>query len=98
MLEVVEVFTTGAEKYLPRNWENGLKWMDTFACLQRHLHAWQMGEEFDLGPNGEHGATDDPSTNMRWTGKRHLALAAWNCLVLLAMQIRGIGLDDRPKL
>lgn len=98
MSEVVEVFTIGAEKYLPRNWENGLKWMDTFACLQRHLYAWQMGQEFDVGPNGEYGPNDDPNLHMRWTGKRHLAMVCWNALVLLTMQIRGIGFDDRPKL
>lgn len=30
------------------------------------------------------------------SGLYHIAHAAWHCLVLLAHQLRGIGVDDRP--
>ena len=35
----------GAEKYLPRNWEAGMPISRCVASLERHLAAWQKGED-----------------------------------------------------
>lgn len=46
--EVVNVLTIGAKKYAPNNWkyvENARE--RYFDALQRHVWAWQMGEEID---------------------------------------------------
>lgn len=32
------------------------------------------------------------------TGCHHLLMAAWNCLVLMTMELRGVGDNDLPKL
>ena len=45
--ELVAVFTKGAEKYEPRNWEKGFHWMSCFASLMRHSWAWARGEDRD---------------------------------------------------
>ena len=41
------VFTTGAMKYLDRNWEKGMRWGRIFAALNRHLWAFWRGETVD---------------------------------------------------
>ena len=47
MEALVRVFTFGAKKYAPRNWEKGMPWMECDASLRRHLAAWEMGERLD---------------------------------------------------
>lgn len=47
MEALVRVFTFGAKKYAPRNWEKGMPWMECDASLRRHLAAWEMGEHLD---------------------------------------------------
>jgi hypothetical protein len=42
-----EVLAYGAIKYKPNNWRLGLKWMETWSSLQRHLWAWKEGEDLD---------------------------------------------------
>lgn len=37
----------GANKYKPHNWRLGLSWTQTFASLQRHLLAFNDGEDID---------------------------------------------------
>lgn len=44
---VGDVLAYGARKYKPNNWRYGLPWGDTYASLQRHLIAWQDGEQLD---------------------------------------------------
>jgi hypothetical protein len=44
---IVKVLRFGADKYAPRNWENGMAWSRPFAALQRHLTAWFEGERAD---------------------------------------------------
>ncbi len=47
-LEAVgRVLTYGAQKYEPRNWENGMRWGRVYAAVLRHLFAWWRGEEKD---------------------------------------------------
>lgn len=45
--ELAKVYAFGAEKYAPRNWEQGMDWGRVYAATQRHLHAWWSGEETD---------------------------------------------------
>lgn len=45
--QLAKVFTRGAEKYAPRNWENGMSWTSVIASLKRHLAAFERGEEID---------------------------------------------------
>lgn len=47
MEEIVKVFTMGAMKYKDRNWEKGMKWSRPLAALERHLHSFKSGEDFD---------------------------------------------------
>lgn len=41
------VWEYGAKKYARNNWQKGIDWNVTFACLLRHLSAWQAGQELD---------------------------------------------------
>lgn len=45
--ELVKVFSKGAEKYPPRNWEKGMSWHKVLASLKRHIAAFELGEDFD---------------------------------------------------
>lgn len=46
--EVVKVLTYGAAKYAPGNWKLVPDARDRYyAALQRHLHAWRVGEILD---------------------------------------------------
>lgn len=37
----------GAVKYAPNNWRRGMRWGEVFGALQRHLTAWNEGENLD---------------------------------------------------
>lgn len=41
------VWAYGKKKYAAWNWAKGMDWSIPFACLHRHLAAWQRGEEVD---------------------------------------------------
>ena len=75
------VLTYGAKKYAPRNWERGLKFRRIFAALQRHLWAWQGGEDIDPESGIEHLSH---------------ALCNLSFLVAYTAQDR-YELDDRPS-
>lgn len=45
--ELVRVYTAGAAKYAPRNWEKGMSWSRCFGSLMRHAWAWWRGERLD---------------------------------------------------
>ncbi len=45
--DMVQVLTDGANKYFPRNWENGLSWTSVLASLKRHIAAFEMCEDYD---------------------------------------------------
>ena len=44
---IVDVFTYGARKYAPRNWEKGIGYGRLFSAILRHLWAFWRGEEKD---------------------------------------------------
>ena len=45
--EIVAVYTYGANKYAPRNWEQGIEYSRIYAATQRHLHAYWSGQDLD---------------------------------------------------
>ena len=47
MQEAAKVLEYGASKYERDNWKRPTHWTVSFACLQRHLAAWQSGEDND---------------------------------------------------
>ena len=47
MKEAAKVLEYGATKYARDNWRRPTHWSVSFACLQRHLAAWQSGEDND---------------------------------------------------
>lgn len=47
MKELAKVFTIGANKYEPRNWEKGMSWQSVLASLERHKEAFKKGEDYD---------------------------------------------------
>lgn len=91
----------GARKYHMRNFlmAPGMEWSAVYESLLRHLMAYWDGEELDLGPNGEFGETDDPATNMKWSGMPHLLHVAWNVMVLYTYSRHSVYADgdDRPS-
>jgi len=79
MLEIARIYTRGAEKYAPRNWELGMDWGKCLRALKSHLNKWELGETFD-----------DELTDCR-----NMAMVAWNAMALLSYEMRKIGKDDR---
>ena len=47
LAEVAKVLEYGASKYERGNWLKPTSWEVSFACLQRHMSAWQAGEDND---------------------------------------------------
>lgn len=47
MADEARVWAYGKEKYAAWNWTKGMAWSIPFACLMRHMAAWQAGEECD---------------------------------------------------
>jgi len=45
--EVAKVLEYGASKYERGNWLKPTSWEVSFACMQRHMSAWQAGEDND---------------------------------------------------
>lgn len=77
----------GANKYAPNNWRRGMRWGEVFGGLQRHLTAWNEGEDMD--------PTD---TDPAGSGLGHLDHAA-ACLSFLMHMVgdpRYKEFDDRP--
>ncbi len=91
----------GSRKYHMRNFlmAPGMRWSQVYDSLMRHLMLWWAGEERDVGPNGEFGETDDPETNMKWSGLPHLWHIGWNVMVLSTYAQHAVyaGGDDRPS-
>jgi hypothetical protein len=54
--ELVMVYTMGAKKYAPRNWEKGLLYSRMFASMMRHAWAFWRGEDIDAESGLHHMA------------------------------------------
>ncbi len=48
------LFSSGAGKYLPRNWERSYEYSKSFASLMRHLQLFVGGESYDLELGSNH--------------------------------------------
>lgn len=44
---LADLFTIGAKKYAPRNWERGMKYSNIMTSLERHWFAFKSGEDHD---------------------------------------------------
>lgn len=47
MVKTAEVMTFGKNKYAAHNWRGGFAWSRPYSALQRHLTAWNSGEDKD---------------------------------------------------
>jgi hypothetical protein len=47
LVEIAKGFGFGAGKYGRFNWRKGLKWSRVYSALQRHLVAWNAGDDKD---------------------------------------------------
>lgn len=47
LLEIAKVLDFGAAKYEPHNWKKGIKYSRVLSAAQRHLLAWNDGEQLD---------------------------------------------------
>jgi hypothetical protein len=47
MQEAARVLEYGATKYAVDNWKKPTNWRVSYACLMRHMSAWQDGEDLD---------------------------------------------------
>ena len=47
MKEAAKVLEYGATKYAVDNWRKPTDWRVSYACLMRHMAAWQSGEDLD---------------------------------------------------
>src|SRR6188768_3731582 len=45
--EEAKVLAFGAQKYDAHNWRGGMKWSRVYDAVQRHLVAWNAGEDID---------------------------------------------------
>lgn len=45
--ELAKLYTTGAKKYADHNWRLGMDYSRCDSALQRHLHAWRSGQDYD---------------------------------------------------
>lgn len=70
LADVARVYTYGANKYEPRNWEKGLSWSDTLASLERHVQAFKAGEDRDAESGLPHMA------HVAWNALTLLAFAS----------------------
>ena len=92
MKEIAHVFYMGGRKYEPYNFHRGYRWSLSYDALHRHLGEFWNGtdwntESFEDRETGEH-------TEFR---VRHIAQAAWHCIVLTFFSIANKGTDDRPN-
>jgi hypothetical protein len=81
LAKIARHFGVGAAKYAPNNWRKGYEWSKSYAALQRHLHAFWGGEDYDeetgsphLAAAGFHVLTlltymdEQPVFDDRWKG------------------------------
>ena len=76
--DIVKVYTAGAEKYGPNNWQHLEDGYNRYkAALFRHLLEYEKGNEID-----------------EETGCKHLAQLAWNAIAMLYYDKHNKGLNN----
>lgn len=91
--EVVRVYTFGATKYAPRNWERGMLYSDVADSMHRHFVSWWHGEKNDEESGLPHLA------HMVWNGITLLSYEIRDMgSVLVKHKKTGemVPADDRP--
>lgn len=83
LLQVAELYGTGAAKYDDHNWMKGYEWSKSYDALWRHMGEFWDGNEIDDGEGG--------------TGLPHLTCAAFHVFSLLYFSKHHRDLDDRPN-
>tara|TARA_R110002126_G_scaffold42101_1_gene121981 strand:+ start:6175 stop:6795 length:621 start_codon:yes stop_codon:yes gene_type:complete len=81
LAQLAFVFGKGARKHAPYDWE---KSSSTMSYSDRLDSAMRHLEQF------RSGISHDPET-----GAHNLGAAAWNCLCVYSLFVRGTGIDDR---
>jgi hypothetical protein len=79
--DLAKLFGFGANKYAPRNWEQGFLWSTPYNAMIRHATEFNDGHDYDDGPGG--------------SGLPHPIAIAWNALILAQFMITHPELDDR---
>lgn len=79
MQQLAQIFSKGAIKYEPHNWQKGMPWSKCVASMKRHIAAYEAGEDYDYDENCE-GCKNGNCVNH--TGQLHIAQAAWNALAI----------------
>lgn len=51
---LADLYTKGAEKYMDRNWEKGIKYGRLYSAALRHIFKWYGGEKYDPEDNQHH--------------------------------------------
>lgn len=54
MEALAHIYTMGAVKYGPNNWERGMSWSRIIGALFRHLYSWIKGDEIDKESGKSH--------------------------------------------
>lgn len=54
MEALAHIYTMGAVKYGPNNWEHGMSWSRIIGALFRHLYSWIKGDEIDKESGKSH--------------------------------------------
>jgi hypothetical protein len=90
LFAISDILTFGANKYADRNWEKGMNWGRCFGALMRHMWSWWQGK----GPTNQNFVFGDLDEE---TKRSHLWHAGCCITFLIAYEMRGVGLDDRPK-
>lgn len=83
LMELAEHYHKNTSKYPPYNWRRGYAWSLSYDALQRHLHAFWSGEDYD--PDSPEGKS------------KHMTAAAWHCITLMTFMEDHPDKDDRYK-
>lgn len=54
LLEVVKVYTFGANKYDDRNWEKGIRYSRIIGAIKRHIAKYELGQTQDYESSLHH--------------------------------------------
>lgn len=108
-LELAVHFGRGAMKYDEHQWRSGYEWSKSVSALNRHMNAFERGENYDvcenepeacqeIRPDGSNACgyiEGIGSTCYNHTGSHHLTCVAWHSFVLLEFKDTHPDHDDR---
>lgn len=89
--QIAHVFTEGAKKYAPRNWEKGMPWSEVLQSLERHTLRFKEGEDIDPETGLLHVA--QIAANAMFLTEYYKIYPEGDNRVLPPMRYKRIGLD-----